>query len=157
MTNFFVNHPNNRKLLGLKGDENEKNNCFYAGVIWCFVKCSGIGKSAKTGEMQKLNNLQIAILVIEFQKTWTERSFFHWLIEKEYESRNVLQNTQQLLNVARKNGLTIIQSPFIFGHGHKPGQFEVGVKSFSPLLSFPGSAWECVHRGSASVFGYMQA
>jgi nicotinamidase-related amidase len=60
-----------------------------------------------------INNSKTAILVVEFQKTWTERSFFHKLIKKEYESRNVYQNTLQLLKAARQNGLTIIQSPFI--------------------------------------------
>ena len=59
------------------------------------------------------HNLKSAILVVEFQKTWTERSFFHKLIKKEYESRNVYKNTKQLLEVARKSGFQIIQSPFI--------------------------------------------
>ncbi len=66
-----------------------------------------------------LNNSKIAIIVIEFQKTWTERSFFHKLIKKEYESKNVYQNTKQLLEVARKNGFTIIQSPFILDKNDK--------------------------------------
>jgi len=66
-----------------------------------------------------LNNSKTAILVVEFQKTWTERSFFHKLIKKEYESKNVYQNTKQLLEVARKNGLTIIQSPFILDKNDK--------------------------------------
>lgn len=66
-----------------------------------------------------LDNSKIAILVVEFQKTWTERSFFHKLIKKEYESKNVYQNTEQLLEVARENGLSIIQSPFILDKNDK--------------------------------------
>ncbi len=58
-------------------------------------------------------NSTTAILVVEFQKTWTERSFFHRLIKKEYESKNVYRNTKRLLEVARKNRLKVIQSPFI--------------------------------------------
>jgi len=54
-----------------------------------------------------------AILVVEFQRTWTERSFFHRLIRKQYVSRNVHENTRRLLEVARKRGLTVIQSPFV--------------------------------------------
>ncbi len=65
------------------------------------------------------DNSKIAILVVEFQKTWTERSFFHKLIKKEYESKNVYQNTKQLLEVARKNGLKVIQSPFILDKSDK--------------------------------------
>lgn len=60
-----------------------------------------------------------AILVVEFQKTWTERSFFHKLIKKEYESKNVYENTRQLLEIARKNGLAVIQSPFILDKNDK--------------------------------------
>ena len=65
------------------------------------------------------NNSKTAILVVEFQKTWTERSFFHKLIKKEYELRNVYQNTKLLLEVARENGLTIIQSPLILDKSDK--------------------------------------
>jgi len=64
-------------------------------------------------------NSKTAILVVEFQKTWTQRSFFHKLIKKEYESRKVYQNTIKLLEAARKNGLTIIQSPFILDKNDK--------------------------------------
>lgn len=71
------------------------------------------------GEIQMPDNLKTAILVVEFQKTWTERSFFHRLIRKEYESKNVYQNTKQLLEAARKNGLQIIQSPFILDKNDK--------------------------------------
>ncbi|NOZ78804.1 MAG: cysteine hydrolase [Acidobacteria bacterium] len=62
---------------------------------------------------------QMAILVVEYQKTWTERSFFHRLIRKQYESRNVYPNTRRLLDVARKRGLTVIQSPFILDRKEK--------------------------------------
>ncbi len=34
-----------------------------------------------------LNNSKTAILVVEFQKTWTQKSFFHKLIKKEHESQ----------------------------------------------------------------------
>ncbi|MBI4733958.1 MAG: cysteine hydrolase, partial [Rubrobacteridae bacterium] len=53
------------------------------------------------------------IVVIEFQKTWTEKGFFNRLIKKEYESRNVLDNTTALLLKARTLGLHIIQAPLI--------------------------------------------
>jgi len=56
---------------------------------------------------------EVAILVVEFQKTWTQDSFFHFLIKKNYETRGVLKNSIELLDTARKNGVSIIQSPFI--------------------------------------------
>jgi len=60
-----------------------------------------------------------AILVVEFQKTWTEKSFFHKLIKKEYEAKNVYENTKHLLEIARKNSITVIQSPFILDKSDK--------------------------------------
>ncbi len=60
-----------------------------------------------------------AILVVEFQKTWTQDSFFHFLIKKEYTSRKVHENSLKLLNAARENGINIIQSPFIIDRNDK--------------------------------------
>jgi len=87
-----------------------------------------------------LNNSKTAILVVEFQKTWTERSFFHKLIKKEYETKNVYQNTKQLLEVARKNGLTIIQSPFILDKKDKEKYKKI---PFLPKLfgQFTANTW----------------
>ena len=86
------------------------------------------------------DNSKIAILVIEFQKTWTERSFFHRLIKKEYESKNVYQNTKQLLEVARKSGLQIIQSPFILDKNDKEKYKKI---PFPPKLfgQFTANTW----------------
>lgn len=60
-----------------------------------------------------------AILLIEFQKTWTEKGIFHRFIKKEYISRNVLENTHKLLQEARKKGLKIIQAPLILDKSDK--------------------------------------
>jgi len=61
----------------------------------------------------------IAILVVEFQKTWTQDSFFHRLIKKEYHSRRVYANSIALLDAARAYQIPIIQSPFIIDKSHK--------------------------------------
>jgi len=60
-----------------------------------------------------MNNNEIAILVVEFQKTWTQDSFFHFLIKNEYTSRNIYENSISLLNNAREHKVNVIQSPFI--------------------------------------------
>ncbi|MEW5815031.1 MAG: cysteine hydrolase [Spirochaetota bacterium] len=60
--------------------------------------------------MMKINT---AVILIEFQKTWTEKGLFHWLIKKEYESRSVLKNTIDFTQNARKNGIQVIQAPLI--------------------------------------------
>jgi len=54
-----------------------------------------------------------AILLIEFQKTWTEKGIFRKIIKSEYEQRNVLNNTKYLISEARKEGITVIQAPLI--------------------------------------------
>ncbi len=60
-----------------------------------------------------------AILLIEFQKTWTEKGVFYRIIKKEYSSRNVLSNTKQLISEARKKGIKIIQAPLILDRSDK--------------------------------------
>jgi len=54
-----------------------------------------------------------AIVVIEFQKTWTERGFFHRLVKKQLEQNKVVDNAVQFLDKARADGFTIIQAPLI--------------------------------------------
>ena len=87
------------------------------------------------------NNETAAILVIEFQKTWTERSFFHKLIKKQYEANNVYQNTRELLKVARKNRVVIIQSPFILDKNDRERYKEI---PFLPKLfrQFTANTWK---------------
>ena len=60
-----------------------------------------------------------AIVVIEFQKTWTEKGFFYWLIKNKLNSRKVLENTQQFLDKAREKGFPIIQAPLILDKSNK--------------------------------------
>ena len=66
-----------------------------------------------------MDNKDIAILVVEFQKTWTQDSFFHFLIKDEYTSRNIYENSIKLLNEAREHNVNIIQSPFIIDKNDK--------------------------------------
>ncbi len=63
--------------------------------------------------LETINPNNTSFLLIEFQKTWTEKGFLHRLIRKEYTSRKVLKNTVNLINQARKNGFTIIHAPLI--------------------------------------------
>ncbi len=61
-------------------------------------------------DIQKENT---AILLIEFQKTWTEKGIFRKIIKSEYEQRNVLNSTKSLISNARKEGIQVIQAPLI--------------------------------------------
>ncbi len=68
---------------------------------------------------QDIKNKETAILVVEFQKTWSEKTFFHRLIKKEYERKNVYENTIKLLGTARENGVNVIQAPLILDKSNK--------------------------------------
>ncbi len=62
-----------------------------------------------------------AIILIEFQKQWTEKSFYNLLINQQLVSRNVLSNTHILVNKARKKGIKIIHAPLIIDPKNKKG------------------------------------
>ncbi|MBC8527069.1 MAG: cysteine hydrolase [Candidatus Cloacimonetes bacterium] len=68
---------------------------------------------------QNIQKENTAVLLIEFQKTWTEKGVFYKLIKKEYESRNVLRNTINLITTARENGLKVFQAPLILDKSDK--------------------------------------
>jgi nicotinamidase-related amidase len=68
---------------------------------------------------QDAKNENTAILIIEFQKTWTEKGIFHKLIKKEYFSRNILENTKEVIAEARKQEIKIIQAPLILDKADK--------------------------------------
>jgi len=61
----------------------------------------------------KNKNEQIAIINIEFQKSWTDKGFFNRLIKKELTRKNVLKNTIDLLYFARENEIKVIQAPLL--------------------------------------------
>jgi len=67
----------------------------------------------QTAFSQNIQKDSSAILLIEFQKTWTDKGIFRKIIKKEYEQRNVLSNTKKIISEARKEGITIIQAPLI--------------------------------------------
>jgi len=87
-----------------------------------------------------MNNNEIAILVVEFQKTWTQDSFFHFLIKNEYTSRNIYENSIKLLNNAREHQVNVIQSPFIIDKNDKKTYKKI---PFLPKLlgQFKANSW----------------
>ena len=62
---------------------------------------------------QNIQKDNAAILLIEFQKTWTEKGIFRKIIKKEYKQRNVLNNTKKMIEAARDKGVAVIQAPLI--------------------------------------------
>ncbi len=62
-----------------------------------------------------------AIVLVEFQKQWTEKGLFHWLIKNQLETRNVVENTKRLVAESRKLGVRIIHAPLIVDPHNKKG------------------------------------
>jgi len=72
-----------------------------------------INKNLNKQKMNKNNNEQVAILSIEFQKSWTDKGFFNRLIKKELKRKNVINNTINLLDFARQSKIKIVHAPLL--------------------------------------------
>ncbi|MEM1326523.1 MAG: cysteine hydrolase [Bacteroidota bacterium] len=66
-----------------------------------------------------ISRANTAIIVIEFQQTWTEKGVFHRMIRSELERNNTVANTIQFLKDARTEGISIIQAPLILDRKNK--------------------------------------
>ncbi len=88
-----------------------------------------------------MNASKNAILVVEFQKTWTQDSLFYRLIKKNYEKNGVLINSLNLLNTARSHKISVIQSPFIIDKSKKESYAKI---PFLPKLlrQFVANTWK---------------
>lgn len=62
-----------------------------------------------------------AILLIEFQKQWTQKGLYHRLIKGQLDKRGVLENTKKLVDLARDKGVKIIHAPLIIDPENKKG------------------------------------
>ena len=71
-----------------------------------------INKNLNEKKMKK-NNEETAIISIEFQKSYTKKGFFNWLIKKELKRKNVIKNAINLINFARDKGVKIIHAPLL--------------------------------------------
>ncbi len=69
----------------------------------------------------QFQNGESAIVLVEFQKQWTEHSLFNWLIKNRLDARNVIRNTQHLVAIARENGITVIHAPLAVDPYKKKG------------------------------------
>ncbi len=69
----------------------------------------------------QLDKNETAIVLVEFQKQWTEKGLFHRLVKRELESREVAKNTQRLVAEARKLGIRIIHAPLVVDPRNKKG------------------------------------
>jgi nicotinamidase-related amidase len=71
----------------------------------------------------KLSVSQSALVLIEFQKQWTDPGLYHTLIKGQLVSRTVIGNTRRLVEGARRSGIRIIHAPLIIDPKNKRGWF----------------------------------
>jgi nicotinamidase-related amidase len=64
---------------------------------------------------------ETAIVLVEFQKQWTEKGLFNQLIKHQLDSRNVIRNTQHLIAKIREKGIVIIHAPLVVDPYNKKG------------------------------------
>ncbi len=68
-----------------------------------------------------MNTSATAIVLVEFQKQWTEPGLFHRLIRHQLESRDVVGKTRYLVTEARRRGATIVHAPLVVDPYDKRG------------------------------------
>ncbi|MGD1843652.1 MAG: isochorismatase family protein [Thermonemataceae bacterium] len=77
-------------------------------------------KLQNIGSNLRLSNANTAIIVIEFQKTWTQKgNFLNRLIRKPLKKRQVISVTKRFLHLARQKDYTIIHTPLILDKSQK--------------------------------------
>lgn len=64
---------------------------------------------------------ETAIVLVEFQKQWTEKGLFNRLIKQQLESRSVVKNTWHLVTKSREKGIKIIHAPVVVDTNNKKG------------------------------------
>jgi nicotinamidase-related amidase len=71
----------------------------------------------------KLSISKSALILIEFQKQWTDPGLYHTLIKGQLASRKVIENTRRLTDEARGRGIRIIHAPLVIDPKNKRGWF----------------------------------
>jgi nicotinamidase-related amidase len=71
----------------------------------------------------KLSISKSAIVLIEFQKQWTDPGLYHTLIKGQLASRKVTDNTRRLVEEARRHGILIVHAPLVIDPLNKRGWF----------------------------------
>jgi len=75
----------------------------------------------ETNENVSFNGGNSAVVLIEFQKQWTNKGLYNWLIKGQLRSRNVMENSISFVKGAREKGVKIIHAPLIIDPKNKKG------------------------------------
>lgn len=62
-----------------------------------------------------------AVILVEFQEQWTGKGLYNRLIKSQLEPRRVVENTRELVRVARDAGVHVVHAPLILDPQNKRG------------------------------------
>lgn len=62
-----------------------------------------------------------ALVLIEFQKQWTERGLYHHLVKRQLDTRHVVATARRVAETARREGVVVIHAPLVIDPEWKRG------------------------------------
>ncbi|NOY56756.1 MAG: cysteine hydrolase [Actinobacteria bacterium] len=62
-----------------------------------------------------------ALVLIEFQKQWTEPGLYHRLVRRQLEARHTVATARRIVRAARHEGVVVIHAPLIIDPKRKRG------------------------------------
>ena len=62
-----------------------------------------------------------AVILIEFQRQWTDPGLYNRLIREQLDSRNVLDHLRELVHAAREQGSSVIHAPLVIDPANRRG------------------------------------
>lgn len=72
---------------------------------------------------QAQTDVVLALVLVEYQRQWTERGLFRWMVRTVLKRNNVIQNTIDLTREARALGVPVIHAPFVVDPDNKRGLY----------------------------------
>ncbi|WKN44990.1 cysteine hydrolase [Tunicatimonas pelagia] len=111
-------------------------------LLMATILNSSLAFSQNVYDSLQLDSSNTAIIVIEFQKTWTQKgNFLNRLIRKPLRKNKIIPKTKSFLDSARQRGYTIIHTPLILDKNNKE---EYRKMPFMPKLmgAFTANTWK---------------
>lgn len=62
-----------------------------------------------------------ALVLVEFQKQWTDSGLYNALIRRSLDKRDVIERTRDAVRTARKAGILIVHAPLVIDPANKRG------------------------------------
>ncbi|VAV99898.1 hypothetical protein MNBD_ACTINO02-1591 [hydrothermal vent metagenome] len=67
------------------------------------------------------STIKSALVLIEFQRQWTDPGLYNLVIRRQLDHRNVVETARRVAAAARREGVTVIHTPLVVDPAHKQG------------------------------------